>query len=80
MQWLQNKLNEHVKTVSEDTIMDDKHSHEMVRFSDSKVHSVSAFLGGVASQEVIKILIKQYTIFNSTLIYDGINGRLQTFE
>ena len=70
-----------MKTVpGADSIMDDKYSAEMVRFSDAKIHTVSAFLGGVASQEIIKILIKQYTIFNATLIYDGINGRVQTFE
>jgi amyloid beta precursor protein binding protein 1 len=54
--------------------------HEMVRFSDSQLHTVSAFLGGVASQEAIKILIKQYTIFNETFIYDGIHGRTQVYK
>jgi len=48
---------------------------EIVRFSDSQIHPVSSFIGGVAAQEAIKILIKQYTVFNHTLIYDGIHGR-----
>jgi amyloid beta precursor protein binding protein 1 len=39
-------------------MISDKFIKEMMRFSDSKVHTVSAFLGGVASQEIIKILIK----------------------
>ena len=57
-----------------------KYAAELVRYSDSKVHTVSAFLGGVASQEIIKILIKQYTIFNHTFVYDGIHGRCQVFK
>jgi amyloid beta precursor protein binding protein 1 len=51
------------------------YANEMVRGSDTKVHTISAFLGGIASQEIIKILIKQYTIFNNTLVYDGIRGQ-----
>lgn len=47
----------------------------MIRVGDSKLHTVSAFLGGVASQEAIKMLIKQYTPLNHTMIYDGIYGR-----
>lgn len=38
--------------------IDDKYFHEIARFSDTQIHTVSAFLGGVASQEAIKILIK----------------------
>ena len=53
----------------------DSFVREMIRVGDSKLHTVSAFLGGVASQEAIKMLIKQYTPFNHTMIYDGIKGR-----
>lgn len=55
--------------------VDDKYVKEMLRFSDSKLHNVSAFLGGVASQEAIKLIIKQYTSMNHTLIYDGVHGK-----
>lgn len=37
--------------------VDEKYLQEMIRFADSKIHTVSAFLGGVASQEAIKMLI-----------------------
>lgn len=53
---------------------------EIVRASDSKLHTVAAFLGGVASQEIIKLLIKQYTVFNGTLVYDSIKGGCQVFQ
>lgn len=55
--------------------VDDRYVREILRFSDSKIHSVSAFLGGVASEEAIKLLISQYTPLNHTMIYDGIHGR-----
>ena len=58
----------------------DKYVREMLRFSDAQLHTVSAFLGGVASQEAIKLLIQQYTPFNHTMIYDAIHGKCQTFN
>jgi amyloid beta precursor protein binding protein 1 len=60
--------------------LDDKFLKEICRYSDSKLHTIAAYLGGVASQEAIKMLIKQYTPFNHTLVYDGIHGRAQVFE
>jgi amyloid beta precursor protein binding protein 1 len=60
--------------------LNDKYVRELIRFSDSKLHTVGAFLGGVASQEAIKILIKQYTPLNNIFVYDGIHGKAQVFE
>ena len=60
--------------------MNNKYLKELVRFSDSKLHTVGAYLGGVASQEGIKMLIGQYTPLNHTMVYDGIHGRAQVFE
>ncbi len=60
--------------------VEDKYVREMLRFSGSKLHNISAVLGGIASQEAIKVLIKQYTALNHTLIYDGIHGRAQVFN
>jgi amyloid beta precursor protein binding protein 1 len=73
-------MNETAATVKEGYQADKKFAAEMVRASDSKLHNVAAFLGGIASQEVIKLLIKQYTVFNGTLVYDGIVGKLQAFK
>jgi amyloid beta precursor protein binding protein 1 len=60
--------------------VEDKYVKEMLRFSDSKLHTVGAFLGGVASQEAIKVLIRQYTPLNNNLLYDGIGARCQVFN
>jgi len=69
------------KVIPDDSIkIEDKYVREMVRYTDAKLHPVSAFLGGVASQEAIKMLIHQYTPLNHTIIYDGIHGRCQVFN
>ena len=78
--WISNRMNEIVAPVKDGYQADKKYAAEIVRAADSKMHTVAAFLGGIASQEVIKLLIKQYTVFNGTLVYDGIVGNLQTFK
>ena len=35
-----------------------KYAKEMARYSDSQIHNTGAFLGGVAAQEAVKLLIK----------------------
>ena len=70
----------YVSKITPDKKVDEKFVREIMRFSDSKIHTVSSLLGGIASQEIIKILIKQYEVFNHTLIYDGIYGRCGVFK
>ena len=37
--------------------IEEKYIGEILRFGTSKLHSVSAFLGGVASQEACKLIM-----------------------
>lgn len=60
--------------------LSEKYLKELLRFGDSKLHTVAAFLGGVASQEAIKLIIKQYTPLNHTLLYDGIHGKTLSLQ
>jgi hypothetical protein len=60
--------------------VEEKYIHEILRFSLSKLHCISAFLGGVASQESCKLIMGQYMPINHTLIYDGIHGRGGVFN
>jgi len=53
---------------------------ELVRFGGSEPHTIGAFLGGVVSQAVLKIILRQYFPFNHTLIYDGIFCQCKTFK
>lgn len=41
---------------------------EMVRYAGSELHNVCAFMGGVAAQEVTKILTKQFMPLDNTLV------------
>jgi amyloid beta precursor protein binding protein 1 len=59
------------------TIKDD-HIQEMCRFGNAELHTVSSFLGGVAAQEVIKILTHQYVPINSFYLYNAMTGAAVT--
>ena len=37
--------------------IDDKYLKELLRFGNSKIHNVSAFLGGLAAQEAVKLIM-----------------------
>jgi len=58
--------------------VEEKYLAEIVRVAGSRIHTVSAFLGGVASQEAIKMMIAQYTVMNNVFVYDGIHGKGQS--
>ena len=45
---------------------------EMCRFGAGEMHVVASIVGGMASQEAIKIITRQFTPAHGTLIYNGI--------
>eukprot|EP01102_Stenamoeba_stenopodia_P002521 TRINITY_DN12358_c0_g1_i1.p1 TRINITY_DN12358_c0_g1~~TRINITY_DN12358_c0_g1_i1.p1 ORF type:complete len:528 (-),score=135.34 TRINITY_DN12358_c0_g1_i1:30-1613(-) len=53
---------------------------EMVRFGATELHPIAAIIGGVVSQEVVKIVSQQYTPVNNTWILNGINSTSTSFE
>ncbi|XP_075229316.1 nedd8-activating enzyme E1 regulatory subunit APP-BP1 [Lycorma delicatula] len=53
--------------------------HEICRYGGAELHSVSAFIGGCAAQEAIKLITKQYKPLNNTLLYDAIASNTETF-
>ena len=53
---------------------------EYCRSGSAELHSVAAFIGGVAGQEVIKLVTHQYVPFNNTFIYDAITSTSCTLE
>eukprot|EP00036_Acanthoecidae_sp_10tr_P010094 CAMPEP_0182919498 /NCGR_PEP_ID=MMETSP0105_2-20130417/2769_1 /TAXON_ID=81532 ORGANISM="Acanthoeca-like sp., Strain 10tr" /NCGR_SAMPLE_ID=MMETSP0105_2 /ASSEMBLY_ACC=CAM_ASM_000205 /LENGTH=531 /DNA_ID=CAMNT_0025056697 /DNA_START=1 /DNA_END=1596 /DNA_ORIENTATION=+ len=55
-------------TLSDDSI------HELCRWGAIQLHSVSSFIGGAGSQEVVKLVTKQYAPLNSVFIYNGITA------
>jgi len=57
----------------------DSYLKEMCRFGGSQIHTTASFIGGVAAQEIIKILTKQWIPINNTFIYDAITGTAGPF-
>ncbi|XP_021893763.1 NEDD8-activating enzyme E1 regulatory subunit AXR1-like isoform X4 [Carica papaya] len=58
-------------TLTEDLI------NEMCRFGAAELHAVAAFIGGIASQEVIKLITKQFVPMSATYIFNGIDHKSQ---
>jgi len=50
---------------------------EMCRFGASELHCVAAFVGGIASQEAIKLITKQFVPISGTFIFNGIDHKSQ---
>ena len=60
--------------------VDAEYVQEWARYAASELHNISAVLGGVASQEAIKMITQQRAPINNTLIFDGINCIMATYE
>jgi len=54
--------------------------HEIVRSGGEEVHNIAAVMGGIASQEALKVLLSQYIIANNTILFNGIHGTSSTWE
>ena len=54
-----------------DSAIEDQHITEFCRYGAGELHSVAAYVGGVASQEVIKVLTHQYVPINNTYLYNA---------
>lgn len=67
---LLNDLGCNGSTVTEDLIS------EMCRFGASELHAVAAFIGGIASQEVIKVLYISIPSTQCAFIFANIMSRL----
>ncbi|KAF9924370.1 NEDD8-activating enzyme E1 regulatory subunit [Linnemannia zychae] len=46
-------------------------THEICRYGRGAIHNIASFMGGVASQEVIKLITHQYIPMDNTFIFDG---------
>lgn len=50
---------------------------EVARAAGGELHNVSAAVGGMVAQEMIKVITKQYIAIDNTCIYDGIESKCQ---
>lgn len=51
-----------------------------VRAGNSELHNIASFVGGVVSQEAIKLLTHQYVPMNNTFVFDGMKSRSEVFQ
>ena len=45
---------------------------ELTRYANAEIHNIASVVGGVASQEAVKLITGQYVPLNNTYIYNGI--------
>ena len=68
-------------SVSPETIrVPDAYIEEWVRGQASEMHNLAAFMGGIASQEIVKILTAQFVPICQTLVYDGLKSTTTVFD
>lgn len=48
------------------------YAKEMVRYHNAEVHNVASIIGGVASQEAVKLITNQYVPIDGTYVFNGI--------
>lgn len=47
-------------------------AREVVRYDEAEIHTIAAVVGGVASQEAVKLITGQYVPVDDTYMYNGI--------
>lgn len=49
-------------------------AREVVRYDEAEIHNIAAAVGGVASQEAVKLITGQYVPIDDTYVYNGISS------
>jgi len=70
-------LQEH--SISTDLVKDEYLS-ELTRYGACELHNISSLMGGIISQEIIKLMTHQYVPLNNTFIFNGINATANQFN
>ena len=45
---------------------------ELTRYAQAEIHTIASVVGGVASQEAVKLITGQYVPLHHTYVYNGI--------
>ncbi|RVD84036.1 uncharacterized protein DFL_005804 [Arthrobotrys flagrans] len=53
---------------------------EIVRAGGGELHNIASLTGGVAAQEIIKIITRQYIPMDNTVLFDGISSRTFVYK
>lgn len=57
----------------------DDYVEEMVRFGAAELHVMGAIMGGIAAQEIIKFITRQFVPVPGTLIYNAMASTSSVF-
>ncbi|KAG0678854.1 hypothetical protein C6P40_000235 [Pichia californica] len=69
--------NKDIKTFPEGL---EKMLDELSRSNGNELHNICSIIGGIAAQEVIKILTNQYIPLDNCLVFNGITGKTSSFK
>jgi len=53
---------------------------ELCRYGNSQIHNIAAVMGGVAAQEIIKLVTHQWVPLNNTFVFNGVNSSSAAFS
>ncbi|CBZ53580.1 GF23890, related [Neospora caninum Liverpool] len=53
---------------------------QMVAFGGAEIHTTAAIVGGVAAQEAVKLICRQFEPINNTFIWSGIERKAEVLE
>jgi len=65
--------------VSEDFVSND-HVKEILRAENAKLHTLAAIMGGIASQEIIKLITLQWVPLDNSYIYNGLHSTSSSYK
>ena len=62
------------------SIVKDEFVHEVSRCGGTELHAMASILGGIAAQEAIKLITKQYVVANNLFIYSAMTSETITLK
>ena len=65
--------------LSEDSVEEER-VQELCRYGNAQPHTMAALMGGIASQEALKVLTRQFVPLKSHFLYNGHNSTGSTFS
>ncbi|KAI3403330.2 hypothetical protein KGF56_003918 [Candida oxycetoniae] len=77
IQLFNKEINTIIKPIAEST---KKVFTEMLTHNSRNYHNLSSFMGGVASQEILKLTTAQYIPLDNLFVFDGINSSSERFK
>lgn len=69
-----------VELIQSTLLQSHDYAMELCRYANAEIHNVASVIGGVASQEAVKIITGQYTPINQTYVFNGIASIAGTYQ